>query len=143
MEKNLFELMEKYALTLRRLPTKTYTSYKYDENRTRTDGIIIECPLIEMSESEFLKCQKQGRYATCRWQNGFVIERYYRVMEKRDGGWLVKISGGYGSVQHWDMKKNDFYGVTPKDAIMKAVKHIERTKKETNEKRKKAGLSEI
>lgn len=140
MEENLFELMVKHNLTLRCLPTKTCTLSIYNPQRDTGKGEIYEFPLKEMSEEDFCRWKQKGYFSECRYQNGFVIQKHFRKYETRDGGWLAKIDRGYGSIQHWNMNSGDFYGKTPKEAIMKAVEYIQKKDEEREERMKRAGL---
>lgn len=72
---DLLEVMEKYSLTLRRLP----------------------------------KIDREGR--------------------KREPGWLCKVTGGYNAVMRWSLKE-DHFGKTPAEAIMKAIRSLENHGKE-------------
>ena len=140
MEK-LIKLMEEYNLTLRRLPNEVTEIYDAKHYRGLPNEEIYEKVMAKISHEDFLKMREKGYYLGQRWKNGFRIGRWVRRTEKRNGGWLVKIDRGTGSVQHWN-KERDFFGKTPEEAINKAIAHIKETRKQQEEWDCLAGLKD-
>jgi hypothetical protein len=138
---NLFELMEKYNLTLRRLSDEDVTCYTPIPGRELNDNETLVETIVKsnVSKEEFEKWQKKGYWQSCRFNNGFVIGKAVREVKKHEDGWLVKVDNSHGSIQNWN-RKYDFYGKTPEEAIAKAVADIEKRKKECEEKKKQAGI---
>jgi hypothetical protein len=138
---NLFELMEKYNLTLRRLGSEEVTTYSPipDRELKENETLIDIIRKSDESKESFEKWQEKGYFNNCRWNNGFVISKAVREVKKREDGWLVKVDNSHGSIQNWN-RKYDFYGKTPEEAIAKAVADIEKRKKECEEKKKQAGI---
>lgn len=133
---DIIKTLEKYNLTLRRLPDVVADILTYDPTRPAE---VVEMVAGETTTENFAKMQKKGCYNFCRFNNGYIIRKYNRIERHTEGGWLVKIDNGAGSVQRWD-KKNDFYGKTPKEAICAAVEYIEKVKEEKAKKMRLAGL---
>ncbi len=48
---------------------------------------------------------------------------------RREPGWLCKVTGGYNAVIRWSLKE-DHFGKTPAEAIMKAIRSLENHGKE-------------
>ncbi|MBR4886835.1 MAG: hypothetical protein IKU16_09490 [Muribaculaceae bacterium] len=133
----IISLMEKYGLTLRNLPKKVV------EHRTfRPDSLeeVIEIIVGNTSQQNFDKMKEKGRYSDCRFSNGFIVRKFNRIERICEGGWLVKIDRGTGSMQRWDRKHGDFYGKTAEEAIILAVKYIEKREKETEQIKNIVGL---
>lgn len=133
---NIIESLEKYNLTLRRLPEVVFDILTYDPKR---QDEVLEMVLGETSAEKFEKMQKKGYYNHCRYSNGFIIKKYNRVERRARGGWLVKIDNSTNCIQQWN-EKRDFYGKTPEEAIYKAVEYIEKAKEDTIKKMRLAGL---
>ena len=138
---NLFELMEKYNLTLRRLSDEEVTCYSAIPDRKLNDNETLVETIVKsnVSKEEFEKWQKKGYWQSCRFNNGFVIGKAVREVKKREGGWLVKQDNSHGSIQNWN-RKFDYYGNTPEEAINKAVEDIEKRLETYKENKKKAGI---
>lgn len=122
-KEDLFELMERYNLTLRRLPNTETECYSFMHYRGLPNEEVFEADGPSMTEEKFKLEQSQNCFVYDRWENGKVIRKLVRKTIQREGGWLVKIGGGYGSTQLWS-KKYDYFGNTPEEAILKAVKSI-------------------
>lgn len=138
---NLFELMEKYNLTLRRLSDEEVTCYSPIPDRELNDNETLVETIVKsnVSKEEFEKWQKKGYWQSCRFNNGFVIGKVVREVKKREAGWIVKQDNSHGSMQNWN-RKFDYYGNTPEEAINKAVKDIEKRLETYKENKKKAGI---
>ena len=134
MEKNLFELMERYSLTLRRLPNKATSTYAYIHYRGLPNEEIFEAVLFEKTKQAFELMKSKGCFTDCRWEDGKVIRKMVRKTSKREGGWVVKKNSGYDSIQQWD-RRYDFFGKTPEEAIMKAVESITDKTKQDDKRR--------
>lgn len=122
-KEDLFELMERYNLTLRRLSNTETECYSFRHYRGLPNEEVFEVDGPSMTEEKFKLEQSQNCFVYDRWENGKVIRKLVRKTIQREGGWLVKIGGGHGSVQQWS-KKYDYFGNTPEEAILKAVKSI-------------------
>lgn len=138
---DLFQLMEQYSLTLRRLPNKVTETYDIRHYRGLPNEEIYECAEAKISHEDFLKMRMKGYYLGQRWENGFRIAQWVKRTEEREGGWLVKIDKGYGSVQHWNKERGDFFGKTPQEAINKAIAYVKKIRKQMDEWDRLAGLS--
>lgn len=138
---NLFELMEKYNLTLRRLGSEEVRVYNPIPNRKlkENETIIETIRKSDETKESFEKWKEKGYFNNCRWSNGFVIAKVVKEVVKRKSGWLAKQEISHGTTQYWDMK-NDYFGETPEETIMKAVADIEKRKREYEEKKKQAGI---
>lgn len=138
---NIFKLMEKYNLTLRRLSDEEVICYSPIPNRELNDNETLVETIVKsnVSKEEFEKWQKKGYWQSCRFNNGFVIGKAVREVKKSEGGWLVKQDNLHGSIQNWN-RKFDYYGNTPEEAINKAVKDIEKRLETYKENKKKAGI---
>lgn len=134
---DIIEFLDKYNLTLRRLPEVVTDVLTYDPTRTAE---LVEMVAGETTAENFAKMQKKGCYNFCRFHNGYIIRKFNRIERRTGGGWLVKIDNSTNSIQQWN-KKTDFYGKTPKEAICKAVEHIKKAKEEKIKKMRLAGLS--
>ena len=122
-KEDLFELMERYNLTLRRLSNTEIISYSFMHYRGLPNEEVFEADGPSMTEEKFKLKQSQNCFVDDRWDNGKVIRKLVRRTTQREGGWLVKIDGSHGSMQKWS-KKYDYFGDTPEEAILKAVKSI-------------------
>lgn len=134
---DIIKLMERYGLTLRCLPKKVI------EHRTFRDDSseeVIEVVVGNTSKQNFDKMKEKGYYSDCRFSNGFIVRKFNRTERTCEGGWLVKIDRGTGSMQRWDRKHGDFYGKTAEEAIILAIKYIEKREKEAEEIKNIAGL---
>ena len=133
---NIIKILEKYNLTLRRLPEVVTDILTYNP---ASPAEVVEQVAGETTAENFAKMQKKGYYNFCRFYNGYIIRKYNRIERHTGGGWLVKIDNGTGSIQNWN-RKSDFYGKTPEEAICAAVEYIEKAKEEKIKKMRLAGL---
>lgn len=141
MKNNLFELMEKYNLTLRRLPDTETITTSLPNNPTKEElNNAFESVINEMPFEKFKQLQDKGYMKNCRWNNGYVIGKFTSQIIQRAGGWIVKQDNGHGSNQTWQ-RKYDYFGKTPKEAIENAVKDIEEKKEKANERKRLAELN--
>lgn len=131
-----FSILEKYNLTLRRLPEVIADILTYDPT---SPAEVVEMVVRETTAENFARMQKKGHYKFCRFSEGFVIKKFNRIERRTKGGWLVKIDNSINSIQQWN-KKFDFYGKTPEEAICAAVEYIEKTREEKIKKMRLAGL---
>ena len=113
------KLMELYGLTLRCLPKKVIEHRTFNPS---SDNEVVEVVVGETSEGNFNKMKEKGRYSDCRFSNGFIVRKFNRIVRICEGGWLVKIDRGTGSMQRWNRRQGDFYGKTAEEAIILAVK---------------------
>jgi len=143
-ESTLFDLMDKYTLTLRKIGGEETMCYRPIEGQKLKGNETLEERIIksDVSEDEFKRIQEKGYCSkSCRWENGFMIDTFVRRREYHDEKWLVKQTKDKGSMQDWSRSKGDvFEGKTPEEAIYKAVDYIESYQKEQEEKYRKAGL---
>lgn len=133
---DIITTLEKYNLTLRRLPEVVTDTLTYDP---ASPAEVVEMVAGETTAENFAKMQKKGYYNFCRFYNGYIIRKYNRIERHTGGGWLVKIDNGTGCMQQWN-KKFDFYGKTPEEAVCAAVEYIEKTKEEKTKEKRLAGL---
>lgn len=140
-ESTLFDLMDKYTLTLRKIGGENIRCYRPVEGQKLKENETLEERIIKsnVSEDEFKRMQEKGFCSEkCRWENGFLIDTFVRYREYRKERWLVKQTKDNGSMQDWG--RNVFEGKTPEEAIYKAVDYIESYQKEQEEKYRKVGL---
>ena len=133
----IISLMEKYGLTLRHLPKKVIEHHTFNPSSANE---VVELVIGKTSKQNFDKMKEEGYYSDCRFSNGFIVRKFNRTERLCEGGWLAKIDRGTGSLQHWNRKKGDFYGKTAEEAIILAVKYIEKREKEAKEIKNLAGL---
>ena len=144
---DIIELIGKYNLTLRKLPSSVLCGMALNEHnldyvkRKNIDyRITEEIVKSNCTEEQFEWYVKNRNYHPHkRLSNGFVIDKFIRYSEQRKGGWACLIDTSYGSTQHFNGDKC-FFANTPEIAVKKAVEFIEEQNKEHDEKYKAAGL---
>ena len=108
----LFDLMDKYTLTLRKIGGESRGCYRPIEGQKLKENETIEERIIKsnVSEDEFKRMQEKG-FCTekCRWENGFLIDTFVVCREYHDEKWLVKQTKGSGSMQDWSKSKGDVF----------------------------------
>lgn len=126
MNSDLFKLMEENNITLRALPKFERYCFSYNKG----DKLHPKCTEIfrvkirNISEECFKKSDIYN-YRCFEFDNGVLYRYYQKGIETRDGGWLAKIDSSHNSVQKWS-RKDDFYGATPEEAILKAVESLKK-----------------
>lgn len=108
MEQEFFDLMEKYNLTLRRVPSEVIT---YSWVDTTTHKLINTETIKEEWDTE-----RRSLKSFTPKPNHCWLKR----TELKKGGWMAKIDRTHDATQKWD-KKRDFWGETPQEAINRAV----------------------
>ena len=123
MNYDIIELMDKYSITLRKLPRFLVISHNLPEHPTKeeVDNMYI-LKGREMNEDEYNNLVKRGclREYNSFLKDGFLMKKVVRIRKPKEGGWLAKVDKSYGATQSWN-KKKDFFGYTAKEAVMKAA----------------------
>lgn len=140
---DIIAILEKYSLTLRKLPDFVVHSYFLPEHPTEKELVNWQWDVISpISKKEFdFRLQKdQLKPHNSIFKNGYLVKKVVRIRIERKGGWLVKIDRGHNSMQLWSHKQ-DFYGKTPEEAVHAAVNYIDKRKIEQETLLKSLGLS--
>lgn len=129
---DIVAMLEKYSLTLRRLPDYETDTYFLPANPTQMELDNCHLHVIRpISKEEFDKMIQRNFLSTHNsiFKNGYLLKKVVRIKKERKGGWMVKICNEYSSMQQWS-KKYDFYGETAEDAVKLAIEHIEKQQRE-------------
>lgn len=125
-------MLEKYSLTLRRLPDSETDTYFLPANPTQMELDNCHLSVIRsISKEEFDKMIQRNFLSTHNsiFKNGYLLKKVVRIKKERKAGWMVKICNQHSSIQQWS-KKHDFYGETAEDAVKLAIEHIEKQQRE-------------
>lgn len=126
MNYDIIELMDKYSITLRKLPHFLVISRNLPEHPTKeeVDNMYI-LKGREMNEDEYNNLVKRGclREYNSFLKDGFLMKKVVRIRNPKEGGWLAKVDKSHNATQSWN-KKTDFFGDTPEEAVMKAAESI-------------------
>ena len=126
MSYNIIELMDKYSITLRKLPHFLVISRNLPEHPTKEEvNNMYILKGREMNEDEYNNLVKRGclREYNSFLKDGFLMKKVVRIRNPKEGGWLAKMDKSHNATQSWN-KKTDFFGDTPEEAVMKAVESI-------------------
>lgn len=129
---DIVSMLEKYSLTLRRLPDFETDSYFLPNNPTKMERDNCYLSVIRpISKEEFDDMIQRNFLSTHNsiFKKGYLIKKVVRIKKERASGWLVKICNNHSSIQQWS-KKHDFYGETAEDAVKLAIDHIEKRRRE-------------
>ena len=129
---DIVAMLEKYSLTLRRLPDSETDTYFLPANPTQMELDNCHLHVIRpISKEEFDKMIQRNFLSTHNsiFKDGYLIKRVVRIKKERESGWIVKICNSYSSIQQWS-KKLDFYGKTAEEAVKSAIEYIEKQQRE-------------
>lgn len=129
---DIVAMLEKYSLTLRRLPDYETDTYFLPANPTQMELDNCHLHVIRpISKEEFDKMIQRNFLSTHNsiFKNRYLLKKVVRIKKERKGGWMVKICNKHSSMQQWS-KKYDFYGETAEDAVKLAIEHIEKQQRE-------------
>ena len=123
---DIVAMLEKYSLTLRRLPDFETDTYFLPENPTQMELDNCRLSVIRpMIRRNFLSAHNSI------FKNGYLIKKVVRIKKERKSGWIVKICNNHTSIQQWS-KKHDFYGDTAEDAVKSAIEYIDKQQREVD-----------
>lgn len=129
---DIVAMLEKYSLTLRRLPDFETDTYFLPENPTQMELDNCRLSVIRPISKEKFDDMIRRNFLSAHnsiFKNGYLIKKVVRIKKERKGGWMIKICNQHSSIQQWS-KKHDFYGETAEDAVKLAIKHIEKQQRE-------------
>ncbi len=125
---DIVAMLEKYSLTLRRLPDFETDTYFLPENPTQMELDNCRLSVIRPISKEKFDDMIRRNFLSAHnsiFKNGYLIKKVVRIKKECESGWMVKIGGGHSSIQHWS-KTHDFYGDTAESAIKLAIEYIEK-----------------
>lgn len=125
-------MLEKYSLTLRRLPDFETDTYFLPENPTQMELDNCRLSVIRPISKEKFDDMIRRNFLSAHnsiFKNGYLIKKVVRIKKERESGWMVKICNNHTSIQKWS-KKHDFYGDTAENAIKLAIEYIEKQQRE-------------
>ena len=129
---DIIAMLERYSLTLRRLPDHETDTYFLPENPTQMELDNCHLHIIRPISKEKFDDMIQRNFLSAHnsiFKNGYLIKKVVRIREERESGWIVKICSSHGSIQQWSMK-HDFCRKTAEDAVKSAIEHIEKQQRE-------------
>ena len=129
---DIVAMLEKYSLTLRRLPDFETDTYFLPENPTQMELDNCRLSVIRPISKEKFDDMIRRNFLSAHnsiFKNGYLIKKVVRIKKERESGWMVKICNNHTSIQQWS-KKHDFYGDTAEDAIKLAIEYIEKQQRE-------------
>lgn len=129
---DIVAMLEKYSLTLRRLPDFETDTYFLPENPTQMELDNCRLSVIRPISKDKFDNMIQFNFLSAHnsiFKNGYLIKKVVRIKKERKSGWMVKICNNHTSIQQWS-KKYDFYGETAEDAVKLAIEHIEKQQRE-------------
>lgn len=129
---DIIEMLEKYSLTLRRLPDFETDTYFLPENPTQMELDNCRLSIIRpISKKEFDDMIRRNFLSAHNsiFKNGYLIKKVVRIKKERESGWMVKICNNHTCIQQWS-KKHDLYGDTSESAIKLAIEYIEKQQRE-------------
>lgn len=129
---DIVAMLEKYSLTLRRLPDSETDTHFLSANPTQMELDNCHLHVIRpISKEEFDKMIQRNFLSTHNsiFKNGYLIKKVVRIKKERESGWIVKICNSHSSIQQWS-KKLDFYGKTAEEAVKSAIEYIEKQQRE-------------
>lgn len=129
---DIVAMLEKYSLTLRRLPDFETDTYFLPENPTQMELDNCHLSIIRPISKEKFDDMMRRNFLSAHnsiFKNGYLLKKVVRIQKERKGGWMVKICNQHFSIQQWS-KKHDFYGETAEDAVKLAIEHIEKQQRE-------------
>lgn len=129
---DIVAMLEKYSLTLRRLPDFETDTYFLPENPTQMELDNCRLSVIRPISKEKFDDMIRRNFLSAHnsiFRNGYLIKKVVRIKKERKSGWIVKICNSHTSIQQWS-KKHDFYGETAEDAVKLAIEHIEKQQRE-------------
>lgn len=102
MSYNIIELMDKYSITLRKLPHFLVISRNLPEHPTKeeVDNMYI-LKGREMNEDEYNNLVKRGclREYNSFLKDGFLMKKVVRIRKPKEGGWLAKVDKSHDATQ--------------------------------------------
>lgn len=129
---DIIAMLEKYSLTLRRLPDFETDTYFLPENPTQMELDNCRLSIIRPISKEKFDDMIRRNFLSAHnsiFKNGYLIKKVVRIKKERESGWMVKICNNHTSIQQWS-KKHDFYGDTAESAIKLAIEYIEKQQRE-------------
>ena len=129
---DIVAMLEKYSLTLRRLPDFETDTYFLPKNPTQMELDNCRLSVIRPISKEKFDDMIRRNFLSAHnsiFKNGYLIKKVVRIKKERKSGWIVKICNNHTSIQQWS-KKHDFYGKTAEDAVKLAIEHIEKQQRE-------------
>lgn len=129
---DIIAMLEKYSLTLRRLPDFETDTYFLPENPTQMELDNCRLSVIRPISKEKFDDMIRRNFLSAHnsiFKNGHLIKKVVRIKKERESGWMVKICNNHTSIQKWS-KKHDFYGDTAENAIKLAIEYIEKQQRE-------------
>lgn len=129
---DIVAMLEKYSLTLRRLPDFETDTYFLPKNPTQMELDNCRLSVIRPISKEKFDDMIRRNFLSAHnsiFRNGYLIKKVVRIKKERKSGWIVKICNSHTSIQQWS-KKHDFYGKTAEDAVKLAIEHIEKQQRE-------------
>ena len=129
---DIVSMLEKYSLTLRRLPDFETDTYFLPKNPTQMELDNCRLSVIRPISKEKFDDMIRRNFLSAHnsiFKNGYLIKKVVRIKKERKSGWIVKICNNHTSIQQWS-KKHDFYGKTAEDAVKLAIEHIEKQQRE-------------
>lgn len=129
---DIVAMLEKYSLTLRRLPDFETDTYFLPENPTQMELDNCRLSIIRPISKEKFDDMIQRNFLSAHnsiFKNGYLIKKVVRIKKERESGWMVKIGSCHSSIQQWS-KKHDFYGKTAEEAVKSAIEYIEKQQRE-------------
>lgn len=129
---DIVAMLEKYSLTLRRLPDFETDTYFLPKNPTQMELDNCRLSVIRPISKEKFDDMIRRNFLSAHnsiFKNGCLIKKVVRIKKERKSGWIVKICNNHTSIQQWS-KKHDFYGKTAEDAVKLAIEHIEKQQRE-------------
>lgn len=131
---DIVAMLEKYSLTLRRLPDFETDTYFLPENPTQMELDNCRLSVIRPISKEKFDDMIRRNFLSAHnsiFKNGYLIKKVVRIKKERKSGWIVKICNNHTSIQQWT-KKHDFYGDTAEDAVKSAIEYIDKQQREVD-----------
>lgn len=132
---DIVAMLEKYSLTLRRLPDFETETYFLPTNPTKEELDNCHLHIVKsISKGEFDDMIRRNILSVHNsiFKNGYLVKKIVRIKKEREGGWIVKICNSHYSIQQWS-KKLDFYGKTAEEAVKSAIEYIEKQQREKDD----------
>ena len=131
---DIVAMLEKYSLTLRRLPDFETDTYFLPENPTQMELDNCRLSVIRPISKEKFDDMIRRNFLSAHnsiFKNGYLIKKVVRIKKERKSGWIVKICNNHTSIHQWS-KKHDFYGDTAEDAVKSAIEYIDKQQREVD-----------